>query len=181
MAAFNWSTKYWGPDAHEFRYAWQLLFFKRTRGYLPDSYRPERWANPPEESSVIPHVYANLISFFAGPRACIGWKFALAECVSAPRDFIQGSNEALPLRCNLGRIKAILFVLLRAFDFEIDPQINVKTKSMYVVSQRRHVMGHSKTNNLTCHSIATRPMVVGQETLGTRLPLIVKARGLRVE
>ncbi|KAG8952966.1 hypothetical protein FRC04_003418 [Tulasnella sp. 424] len=115
MAAFNWSTKYWGPDAHEFK--------------------PERWANPPEESSVIPHVYANLISFLAGPRACIGWKFALAE------------------------LKAILFVLLRAFDFEIDPQMNVKTKSV----------------------IATRPMVVGQETLGTRLPLIVKAKGLRVE
>ncbi|KAG9049021.1 hypothetical protein FS837_011400 [Tulasnella sp. UAMH 9824] len=59
MAAFNWSTKYWGPDAHEFR--------------------PERWANPPEESTVIPHVYANLMTFFSGPRACIGWRFALAE------------------------------------------------------------------------------------------------------
>ncbi|KAG8952969.1 hypothetical protein FRC04_003421 [Tulasnella sp. 424] len=115
MAAFNWSTKYWGPDAHEFR--------------------PERWANPPEESSVIPHVYANLMSFFAGPRACIGWRFALAET------------------------KAILFGLLRAFDFEIDPQMTIKTKSV----------------------IATRPMVVGQEPLGTRLPLIVKAKGLRVE
>ncbi|KAG8983133.1 hypothetical protein FRB90_006288, partial [Tulasnella sp. 427] len=85
MAAFNWSTKYWGPDAHEFK--------------------PERWANPPEESSGIPHVYANLMSFFAGPRACIGWRFALAET------------------------KAILFVLLRAFEFEIDPQLVVKTKS----------------------------------------------------
>ncbi|KIO29615.1 hypothetical protein M407DRAFT_167529, partial [Tulasnella calospora MUT 4182] len=110
IAAFNWSTNYWGPDAHEFR--------------------PERWANPPEESSVIPHVFANLMTFFFGPRACIGWRFALAET------------------------KAILFVLLRAFDFGIDPQMTVKTKSV----------------------IATRPIVGGQETLGTRLPLIVKTR-----
>ena len=44
--------------------------------------RPERWDNPPAATSAIPSVYANLTSFLAGPRACIGWRVALIEYVS---------------------------------------------------------------------------------------------------
>lgn len=44
-------------------------------------YRPERWANLPEATSSIPGVWSNLLSFLGGPRACIGYRFSIVECV----------------------------------------------------------------------------------------------------
>ncbi|KAF7364386.1 hypothetical protein MSAN_01099300 [Mycena sanguinolenta] len=64
----------WGEDAGEFR--------------------PERWEKVPDSVSAIPGVWANLLTFFAGPHNCIGFRFSLVE------------------------IKALLFTLVRAFEFE---------------------------------------------------------------
>jgi len=75
----------WGPDAHEFR--------------------PERWENEvPGSASSIPGIYSNLLTFLAGPRNCIGYRFALAE------------------------IKSFLFTLLRSCQFDIDPSIEIEKK-----------------------------------------------------
>ncbi|KAJ7055969.1 cytochrome P450 [Mycena amicta] len=57
-------------------------------------FRPERWDNIPETASAVPGVWANLFTFFAGPHNCIGFRFSLAE------------------------LKALLFTLIRAFEFD---------------------------------------------------------------
>ncbi|KAF7367798.1 hypothetical protein MSAN_00844000 [Mycena sanguinolenta] len=58
-------------------------------------FRPERWQNVPNAAGSIPGMpHPNLFSFFAGQTNCIGYRFALVE------------------------IKAVLFTLIRAFEFE---------------------------------------------------------------
>ncbi|KAJ7684337.1 cytochrome P450 [Mycena polygramma] len=57
-------------------------------------FRPERWEKVPGAASGIPSVWANLFTFFAGPNNCIGFRFSLVE------------------------FKALLFTLIRAFEFE---------------------------------------------------------------
>ncbi|KAJ7459302.1 cytochrome P450 [Mycena latifolia] len=59
-----------------------------------DEFRPERWAEIPEGANAIPSIWANLLTFLAGPHNCIGFRFALVE------------------------IKALLFTLIRAFEFD---------------------------------------------------------------
>ncbi|CAA7265269.1 unnamed protein product [Cyclocybe aegerita] len=58
-------------------------------------FRPERWEHTPKAASAIPGVWSNLLTFLGGPRACIGYRLSLAE------------------------MKALLFTLVRAFDFEL--------------------------------------------------------------
>ncbi|KAI8994051.1 cytochrome P450 [Trametes punicea] len=58
-------------------------------------FRPERWEHPPEVTSAIPGIWGHLLVFLGGPRACIGYRFSLVET------------------------KAILFALVRAFEFEL--------------------------------------------------------------
>ncbi|KAJ7453408.1 cytochrome P450 monooxygenase [Mycena latifolia] len=74
IADVNTETGIWGDDAADFR--------------------PERWENIPEAVHGLPGVWANLLTFLAGPHNCIGFRFSLAEQ------------------------KVLLFVLLRAFKFE---------------------------------------------------------------
>ncbi|KAJ6543029.1 cytochrome P450 [Mycena capillaripes] len=74
ILAVNTDKEIWGEDAGEFK--------------------PERWENIPEATSAIPGVWANLLTFFAGPHNCIGFRFSLVE------------------------MKALLFTLIRAFEFE---------------------------------------------------------------
>ncbi|KAI0363656.1 cytochrome P450 [Pilatotrama ljubarskyi] len=79
ILALHRSKDIWGDDA--------LLF------------RPERWENVPEATSDIPGVWGHLLTFGGGPRACIGYRFAVVE------------------------MKALIFTLVRAFEFElaVDP------------------------------------------------------------
>jgi len=89
IQAVNRSRRIWGEDAGVFR--------------------PERWEHPPQESFGIPGLYSNILTFLNGNplygnRACIGYKFAVAE------------------------IKIFLYVLLRAMEFSIDPCLVVEKK-----------------------------------------------------
>ncbi|KAH7910527.1 cytochrome P450, partial [Hygrophoropsis aurantiaca] len=63
----------------------------------PDAkeFKPERWESPPESASNIPGVWGHLLTFLGGPRACVAYRFALIE------------------------MKALLFTLVRAFEFEL--------------------------------------------------------------
>ncbi|KAI0651519.1 cytochrome P450 [Trametes meyenii] len=63
-------------------------------------FRPERWETPPEEASSIPGVWGHMLTFSGGPHACIGYRFSVAE------------------------LKALVFTLVRAFEFElaVDPE-----------------------------------------------------------
>jgi len=75
VISLNKSKEIWGEDAGEFR--------------------PERWASPPERSSDIPSVFSHIATFLGGPRACIGYRFAVVE------------------------MKALLFMLVRDISFEL--------------------------------------------------------------
>ncbi|KAI9062669.1 cytochrome P450 [Trametes sanguinea] len=63
----------------------------------PDAheFRPERWETPPDAISCIPGVWGHILSFLGGPRACIGYRFSIVE------------------------MKALLYALVRAFEFEL--------------------------------------------------------------
>ncbi|KAJ7260121.1 cytochrome P450 [Mycena rebaudengoi] len=69
----NTNESIWGEDAAEFK--------------------PERWEHVPDAASAIPSVWAHLLTFLAGPRNCIGFRFSIAEQ------------------------KVLLFTLIRAFEF----------------------------------------------------------------
>ncbi|KAF8217962.1 cytochrome P450 [Mycena galopus ATCC 62051] len=56
-------------------------------------FRPERWEEVPKAVEEIPAIWGNMLTFLAGPHNCIGFRFSLAEQ------------------------KALLFVLVRAFEF----------------------------------------------------------------
>ncbi|TFK67144.1 cytochrome P450 [Pluteus cervinus] len=75
ILAMNRAKWVWGEDAAEFR--------------------PERWESVPEAAMTIPGIWGNMMSFLGGPRACIGYRFALVE------------------------MKALLFTLVRSFEFEL--------------------------------------------------------------
>ncbi|CAK5269096.1 unnamed protein product [Mycena citricolor] len=73
ILAINTDKETWGDDALEFK--------------------PDRWDRLPDKAHSVPGVWANQMTFFAGPHNCIGFRFSLVEQ------------------------KAILFTLLRAFEF----------------------------------------------------------------
>ncbi|KAI0682779.1 cytochrome P450 [Cytidiella melzeri] len=80
-------------------------------------FKPERWAQPPGATAAsIPGVFGNLFSFLCGPRSCIGWRFAIVE------------------------MKAILFTLVREFEFELDVPVDMVKKRTAIV-QRPVVVG----------------------------------------
>ncbi|KAJ7272933.1 cytochrome P450 [Mycena rebaudengoi] len=87
--AMNRSRAIWGPDALEFI--------------------PERWESATPIFTNIPGVWAHMLTFLGGPRACIGYRFALVE------------------------MKTLLFTLVRAFEFELAvPASDVGQKCMIV-------------------------------------------------
>ncbi|KAJ7597102.1 cytochrome P450 [Mycena floridula] len=91
-------------------------------------FKPDRWASTPEAVTQIPGVWGNVLSFLGGPRACIGYRFTLVE------------------------MKALLFVLIRAFEFSIDNPGDVMKKS----------------------SIVQLPILKSDPKGGNQLPLLVK-------
>ncbi|KAH9940395.1 cytochrome P450 [Epithele typhae] len=59
-------------------------------------FKPDRWLqDTPEAAARFPGIWSNLMTFISGPHACIGYRFAIVE------------------------MKALLFTLLRAFEFEL--------------------------------------------------------------
>ncbi|KAJ7042055.1 cytochrome P450 [Mycena alexandri] len=88
---------------------------------------PERWES--EISNSIPGVWGHMLSFLGGPRACIGYRFSLVE------------------------MKALLFTLVRAFEFELAVPVEDIGK---------------KT------SVVTRPFLLSDPKAGNQLPLIIK-------
>ncbi|KAL1939456.1 hypothetical protein VTO73DRAFT_10012 [Trametes versicolor] len=92
-------------------------------------FRPERWEDPPQPTANIPGVWAHTLSFLGGPRACIGYRLSLVE------------------------MKALVFTLVRAFEFSlaVDPCQVTKMPG-----------------------ILQRPLVTAGGDAASRLPLLVK-------
>ncbi|KAJ7115348.1 cytochrome P450 [Mycena epipterygia] len=103
---------------------------KEIWGNDANEFIPERWEKLPEAVSDIPSVWANLFTFFAGPNNCIGFRFALVE------------------------MKALLFTLIRAFEFE--------------AAVPKDGIGSSTAG------VLQRPIVLAHKGEGTALPLILK-------
>ncbi|KAG9030882.1 hypothetical protein FRB95_003445 [Tulasnella sp. JGI-2019a] len=95
----------------------------------PDAFefRPERFDKLPEAVSGIPSLFGNLLTFSAGPKGCIGWRMAVIE------------------------MQALLFTLIRTFEFGIDPGLEITSR----------------------FSFAIKPQIKGQEGNGPQLPLRV--------
>lgn len=107
-----------------------LLMNRLESIWGPDaaSFNPERWFNLPEATGSIPGVWGNQFSFLGGPRSCIGYRFAVTE------------------------MKAILFTLVRNFEFRL---------------------GVDERDVLKESAIVTRPMIRGQPERGSQMPLLV--------
>ncbi|KAM5542224.1 hypothetical protein V8D89_004097 [Ganoderma adspersum] len=58
-------------------------------------FKPERWQSTPETIAAVPGVWSHLLTFLGGPHACIGYRFSLVE------------------------MKALVFTLIRTFEFEL--------------------------------------------------------------
>jgi len=92
-------------------------------------FKPERWEKLPEAVAEIPGVWGNMMTFIGGPRACIGYRFSLIE------------------------MKALLFTLVRAFEFELAvPAKDVGKRS----------------------ALVQRPIILSDREGGNYMPLIIK-------
>ncbi|KAJ7065420.1 cytochrome P450 [Mycena amicta] len=92
VAYVNTDKELWGEDAHEFN--------------------PDRWDNVPGATNAIPGVWSNIMTFWAGPHGCIGYRFSLAEQ------------------------KALIFTLLRAFVLELaTPKEDISKTSALALSR----------------------------------------------
>ncbi|KAJ7082474.1 cytochrome P450 [Mycena epipterygia] len=93
---------------------------------------PERWESLPSNSANgIPGVWGHMLTFLGGPRSCIGFRFSLAET------------------------KALLFTLVRAFEFELAvPSEDIGRKD---------------------NAIVRRPVVLTDLAAGGQLPLLVRS------
>ncbi|VDC05266.1 unnamed protein product [Peniophora sp. CBMAI 1063] len=109
IQVINRMEEYWGEDAHQFR--------------------PERWSKLPDTVKELPGVFSNMLTFFAGTHACIGYRFSIAE------------------------MKAIIFTIVRSFEFELPiAPMDVMRKTM----------------------IVGRPSLTTDPTAGNQLPLLIR-------
>ncbi|KAG6909598.1 hypothetical protein DXG01_016637 [Tephrocybe rancida] len=115
----------------------QLLFIpilainrdKSIWGEDAGKFRPERWEHVPEAAGTIPGVWGNMLTFLGGPRACIGYRFSLVET------------------------KALLFTLVRAFEFELAvPAKDIIKKS----------------------AVVQRPVLATDPNGGNQMPLLIR-------
>ncbi|TFK22582.1 cytochrome-450 hydroxylase [Coprinopsis marcescibilis] len=94
VEGFNLDKEFWGPDAWEFN--------------------PDRWDDLPEAASKLPGLFANTLTFSAGPRSCIGMRFSMIE------------------------IKTFLYILLTRFVFKSTEDKIIKSN---VVLTRPYIAG----------------------------------------
>ncbi|KAJ3573306.1 hypothetical protein NP233_g2502 [Leucocoprinus birnbaumii] len=93
-------------------------------------FNPSRWTSTPSSAGSIPGIWGNLMTFLGGQRACIGYRFSLVE------------------------MKALLFTLLRAFEFELAvPHDDIVPKS----------------------EVVTRPVLRTDPNNANQLPVIIRA------
>ena len=94
-------------------------------------------------------MWGHLLTFLGGPRACIGYRFSLVEYVNHPLPTELGALTCAPVF----RMKALLFTLVRSFEFELAvPVEDVEKRSVAV----------------------QRPVIKSAKEKGSHMPLLVK-------
>ncbi|KIK78551.1 hypothetical protein PAXRUDRAFT_834515 [Paxillus rubicundulus Ve08.2h10] len=108
-----------------------LVMNRLKKLWGPDAheFKPGRWDDLPKVVSNIPGVWGNMLTFLGGPRACIAYRFAIIE------------------------MKALLFTLVRAFEFE--PAVRASQIGKVGI-------------------FLQRPILLGDSTNKVQLPLSVK-------
>ncbi|KAJ7274665.1 cytochrome P450 [Mycena rebaudengoi] len=78
IGSYNRLESIWGPDAHELK--------------------PSRWLDGIPYTADAPHIgpYSNLLSFYSGPRTCLGWRFALLEMQVIICELVSKFSFSLP-------------------------------------------------------------------------------------
>lgn len=94
-----------------------------------NEFRPERWDDIPEAVNALPSIYGHLMTFIAGAHACIGFRFSVIK------------------------IKAILFTLVRTFEFDLALQPED-------IARRTGIVG--------------RPFIASNPSAGPQLPLLIR-------
>ncbi|KZP28280.1 cytochrome P450 [Athelia psychrophila] len=104
---------------------------KDTWGPDAASYRPERWEaiGSNDAANAIPGVWGSQLSFLGGPRGCIGFRFAIVE------------------------MKALLYTLIRAFEFNLAVPVE---------------------DIVATQSLVSRPSVRSEPKVGNQMPLLIK-------
>ncbi|KAF7288326.1 Cytochrome P450 [Mycena chlorophos] len=117
---------------------------KDTNIWGPDAleFKPERWESPQPPPSdllttAIPGVWGHMLTFLGGPRGCIGFRFSLVET------------------------KALLFTLVRAFEFEL--ATGEGGEKLEITSRG--------------NGIVERPIVKSEMEKGCQLPLVIRPVG----
>ena len=99
------------------------------------------------KTSSVPSVYNNLLTFLAGPHACIGFRFSLAEA------------------------KALLFILVSSFEFALAVQPDDIVRSFPLA---RHTVTVQLTIMQVRHfNIVGRPFLDGDQSR-PQLPLLIR-------
>ncbi|CCM00981.1 uncharacterized protein FIBRA_03029 [Fibroporia radiculosa] len=110
-----------------------ILVLNRSKelwGEDAHEFKPERWITGiPDSAKHIPGVWGHMLSFLGGPRACIGYRFSLIE------------------------MKALIFSLIRAFEFQPAVPYEAITRKLAIVQ---------------------RPYVRGEMEKGSQLPLLIR-------
>lgn len=76
LCAYNRLPSIWGEDA--------------------DRWNPMRWVNMDSSKQTSVGVYSNLLTFSAGIRSCIGWKFAVIELQAILASVLEKFEFAMP-------------------------------------------------------------------------------------
>ncbi|ESK85957.1 cytochrome p450 [Moniliophthora roreri MCA 2997] len=104
---------------------------KKIWGEDAHEFKPDRWDDLPSTvaASNVPGVWSHMLTFLGGARSCIGWRFSLVE------------------------MKCLVFVLVRAFEFEL--------------GVHKDEMGRKG-------AVIQRPMLKSDPEKRAQLPLIVR-------
>ncbi|TCD61631.1 hypothetical protein EIP91_008155 [Steccherinum ochraceum] len=90
IAAYNRDKSVWGEDAHVFN--------------------PERWLNQSEKKDISVGIFSNLATFAGGPRACIGWRFAVYEIQAFMIELVSNFEFNLTEDCKLIRREPVFIM-----------------------------------------------------------------------